>query len=198
MAPIQEVQIPREDSWSTRQAVSHHLYWRRSLFIARRYQIIKWVHYGIRGPEFILAIILGQQKAIVNCQAHYRSGNGFIGFRTVFRSYSSARICEGTLQREVDLVVFQDNSAVIQIVDSGYSPKLRRLKKVFKINIGSVHEWFKENTTSRLLFIKTALQRVDPFTKPLPVAKWLEALERMNVLVVPLKFLQRSPTHSCI
>ena len=93
---------------------------------------------------------------------------------------------ECMLQREVDLVVFQDNSAVIQIVESGYSPKLWHLKKIFKINIGSIHEWFKDNSISRFLYIKTALQRADPFTKPLPVAKWLEALKQMNVSVVPL------------
>lgn len=70
-------------------------------------------------------------------------------------------LLECVLQRNVGLFVYQDNSTVIQIVDSGYSPKLRHLKKVFKINIGSIHEFFYQNETSKLLYIKTALQRAD-------------------------------------
>ena len=33
----------------------------------------------------------------------------------------------------------------------------------------------------KLLYIETTSQRADPFTKPLPVAKWGEALELMGV-----------------
>ena len=66
---------------------------------------------------------------------------------------------ECMLQREVDLVVQQDNFAVIQIVDSGYLPKLRHLKRVFKINVGAIHEFFQENQTSRLLYISIAACR---------------------------------------
>jgi hypothetical protein len=85
---------------------------------------------------------------------------------------------ECMLQREVDLVVFQDNSAVIQIVDSGYSPKLRHLKKVFKINIGSIHEWFKDNSTSRFLYIKTALQRLIHSQSP---SRWRNGWKHLNL-----------------
>eukprot|EP00435_Cladocopium_sp_Y103_P014697 s1958_g3.t1 len=78
---------------------------------------------------------------------------------------------ECILQREVSLFSYQDNSAVIQIVETGYSAKLRHLKKVFKLNIGSIHEFFCENETALLLYIKTSLQRADPFTKPLPLQR---------------------------
>ena len=88
---------------------------------------------------------------------------------------------ECVLQREIQMFGYQDNSAVIQIVDSGYSPKLRHFKKVFKINIGSIHEFFSENETAKLLYIKAAAQRAYPFMKPLPVAKWIGALQQMNV-----------------
>ena len=33
----------------------------------------------------------------------------------------------------------------------------------------------------KLLYIKTTSQKADPFTKPLPVAKWGEALDLMGV-----------------
>ena len=92
-------------------------------------------------------------------------------------------LLETILGRQVELVCYQDNSAVIQIVAAGYSPKLRHLNKTFRINIGSIHEVFKENDDCLLLYIKTAMQRADPFTKPLPVAKWPEALQQLNVQV---------------
>ena len=100
---------------------------------------------------------------------------------------------ECILQREVSLFSYQDNSAVIQIVESGYSAKLRHLKKVFKLNIGSIHEFFSENEYVLLLYIKTSLQRADPFTKPLPVAKWAEALDQMNLQITVHWFLHRLP-----
>ena len=93
-------------------------------------------------------------------------------------------LLESVFDRQVELTCFQDNSVVIQIVAAGYSPKLRHLNKTFRINIGSIHECFEDNDACNLLYIKTALQRADPFTKPLPVAKWPEALELLVIKVV--------------
>ena len=92
-------------------------------------------------------------------------------------------LLETVFGRQVELTCYQDNSAVIQIVAAGYSPKLRHLNKTFRINVGSIHEIFDENDDCLLLYIKTAMQRADPFTKPLPVAKWPEALRQLNVQV---------------
>lgn len=89
---------------------------------------------------------------------------------------------ECILQREVSSFSYQDNSAVIHTKETGYSAKLRHLKKVFKLNIGSIHEFFSENEIALLLCMRTSLQRADPFAKPLRVAKWAEALEQMNLL----------------
>ena len=93
-------------------------------------------------------------------------------------------LLETVFGRQVELVCYQDNPAVIQIVAAGYSLKLRHLNKTFRINIGSIYEVFKENDDCLLLYIKTAMQRADPFTKPLPVAKWTEALHQLNVQVL--------------
>ena len=91
-------------------------------------------------------------------------------------------LLETIWDKSVELVCYQDNSAVIQIVAAGYSPKLRHLNKTFKINIGSISEWFSENSdSSSLLYIKTELQRADAFTKPLPVAKWPTALDQLGI-----------------
>ena len=88
---------------------------------------------------------------------------------------------EQVFNRRVGLRCYQDNAAVIQTVEAGYSPKLKHMNKTFRINLGSIYECFKEDETMKLLYIKTTSQRADPFTKPLPVAKWGEALDLMGV-----------------
>ena len=70
---------------------------------------------------------------------------------------------------------------MIQIFEAGYSPKLKHMSKTFRINLGSIYECFKEDEMMKLLYIKTTSQRSDPFIKPLPVAKWGEALDLMGV-----------------
>ena len=88
---------------------------------------------------------------------------------------------EQVFDRKVELRCYQDNAAVIQIVEAGYSPKLKHMNKTFRINLGSIYECFKEDKMMKLLYIKTTSQKADPFTKPLPVAKWGEALDLMGV-----------------
>ena len=66
-------------------------------------------------------------------------------------------LLETVFGRQVELVRYQDNPAVIQIVAAGYSLKLRHLNKTFRINIGSIYEVFKENDDCLLLYIKTAM-----------------------------------------
>ena len=88
---------------------------------------------------------------------------------------------EQVFDRKVELRCYQDNAAVIQIVEAGYSPKLKHMNKTFRINLGSIYECFKEDEMMKLLYIKTTSQKADPFTKPLPVAKWGEALDLMGV-----------------
>ena len=55
------------------------------------------------------------------------------------------------------------------------------MNKTFRANLGSLYECFKEDEMTKLLYIKTTSQRADPFTKPLPVARWGEALELICV-----------------
>ena len=80
----------------------------------------------------------------------------------------------------VELVCQQHNASVIQIVHGGYSPKLRRMKKVHKLNLSSLYEVF-EDPMVKLQYIQTALQHADPFTKALEPCKWSNALELMSI-----------------
>jgi hypothetical protein len=87
---------------------------------------------------------------------------------------------ETVLDRPIDLICQQDNASVIQIVHGGYSPKLRHMKKVHKLNLSSLYEVF-EDPHVKLQYIKTDLQRADPFTKALEPCKWNAALELMHI-----------------
>ena len=70
-------------------------------------------------------------------------------------------LLETSRGRQVELTCYQDNSAVIEIVAAGHSPKLRRLSKIFRVSIGSVRGILKERDRE---------QGADPFTQPFPVA----------------------------
>jgi hypothetical protein len=48
-------------------------------------------------------------------------------------------LCETISNRPIDLVCQQNNASAIQIVHGGYSPKLRRMKKVHKLNLPSLY-----------------------------------------------------------
>ena len=87
---------------------------------------------------------------------------------------------EIVLNRPVDLTCQQDNASVIQLVHGGYSPKLRHLKKVHKINLSALYEVFNSPDVM-LQYIKSAMQLADPFTKALEPCKWSEALQLMHI-----------------
>ena len=61
---------------------------------------------------------------------------------------------ETILNRPVELVCQQDNASVIQIVHGGYSPKLRHVKKVHKLNLSALYEVF-EDPSVKLQYTKT-------------------------------------------
>ena len=52
---------------------------------------------------------------------------------------------EQVFGRRVELRCYQDNAAVIQIVEAGYSPKLKHMNKTCRINLGPIYECFKED-----------------------------------------------------
>ena len=87
---------------------------------------------------------------------------------------------EQIFDRPVVLECLQDNSAVIAMVASGYSPKLRHMSKTQRIELGSIYEAFEEAGTV-LLYIKTDKQRADPMTKNLLPQAWPEALKLLGI-----------------
>ena len=87
---------------------------------------------------------------------------------------------EKVLNREVTMQCHQDNSAVIQIVHAGYSPKLRHVSKTHRIDLSSLYEVF-EDPYMRLTYINTEKQCADIFTKALTPAKFPAALRLLQM-----------------
>ena len=85
-------------------------------------------------------------------------------------------LAELVFGHEVELHCYQDNSAVIQIVQRGYSAKLRHVSKTHRINLSSLYEAFEDPRT-HLGYIATDKQCADIFTKALQPVKFPAALE---------------------
>ena len=78
--------------------------------------------------------------------------------------------------------VFEDNQATIKVIRNGYSPKLRHLPRVHKVNLSSVKE-VCDTEEIQLEYVETDKQASDIFTKALPPHKWQAALEMLGIRV---------------
>ena len=89
---------------------------------------------------------------------------------------------ETILQRRVELLFWEDNTASIQILDSGRSPPLRHLGRTHGISLA----WLHEQTTVdgiTLSHCDSAFQLADIFTKPFDrVSDWQENQSRTDYL----------------
>ena len=84
------------------------------------------------------------------------------------------------LQRPVDLIIHEDNQATIQVVEQGYSSKLRHITRTHKINLGSLNEVLQQKGI-KVQYIETTQQAADIFTKALEPLKWPNAIELLNI-----------------
>ena len=85
------------------------------------------------------------------------------------------------LGRDMQLRVFEDNSATLTVVEAGYSPQLRHLLKIQKCSIDLVHRLFHVLRVGELEHIPTTEQTADIFTKSLSGPGWIHALQLLHV-----------------
>ena len=95
-----------------------------------------------------------EQKAVSNGSVYDRSRDDIFGSGLFSEALPMQEFLEQVFDRKVELRCYQDNAAVIQIVEAGYSPKLKHMNKTFRINLGSIYECFKEDEMMKLLYIK--------------------------------------------
>ena len=84
------------------------------------------------------------------------------------------------LGRRVTLKLREDSEACAKVVSTGYSRKLRHLKRTHKVNIAAVKEQLDREDTM-LELVNTSRQKADIFTKALQSAKWPAAMELLGI-----------------
>ena len=84
------------------------------------------------------------------------------------------------LSCNVPTTYHQDNEAVIRILASGYSAKLRHSGRVHRINIAAMSEQLaSENVTA--VYCHTQEQIANGFTKAIPPAEWNHMLQQLGM-----------------
>jgi hypothetical protein len=90
------------------------------------------------------------------------------------------------LGRPVEIRIMEDNAATIAASYKGYSPSLRHLPRMNRTSIGFLYDCLtqvadKENGKIEMLKVETDLHKGDMFTKQLVVAKFLAAMQLINM-----------------
>ena len=96
------------------------------------------------------------------------------------------QLFETLLGRRVNLEVCEDNQATMQVVQRGYSSKLRHITRTHKVNLGSLAEFF-EDPHNVLKYTETTQQVADIFTKAVEGSKWQNAISLLRVGCFPNK-----------
>ena len=78
----------------------------------------------------------------------------------------------------VPIIFFQDNETVLVILKSGYSPKLRHLGRVHRVNVASMAEIFEQEDFSAT-YVNSKDQLANGLTKVIPPAEWSEMLTQL-------------------
>ena len=81
-----------------------------------------------------------------------------------------------------EIILKQDNEAVIKIVRNKYSVKLRHCGRVHRVNIASISEVINDDSHMiKLEYCNTQVQLANPLTKILVPLHWSQALMQMCV-----------------
>jgi len=86
------------------------------------------------------------------------------------------------LKAQVPMTCQQDNTATIQVINNGFSAKLRHLGKTHKININGLYDIFRLEEDVALQHCPTDMQSADIFTKNLEAHKWSHALSMVGIV----------------
>ena len=88
---------------------------------------------------------------------------------------------EQLLERPVKVNYRQDNQAVVDIVTSGYSAKLRHAPRVHRVNVSSVSEVLSDQFLHSIWYTKTSEQIANGLTKVISPAEWPSMLEQLCI-----------------
>ena len=75
---------------------------------------------------------------------------------------------------------FQDNSAVLQVLEAGYSARLRHCGRVHKVNIAAVSEALQDESVNAQ-HCTTLQQKANSFTKIIRPNEWSLTLQQLSL-----------------
>ena len=84
-------------------------------------------------------------------------------------------------ETDINVKLEQDNDAVLKIISSKYSVKLRHCNRVHRVNIASICETLEKENTLELRHCKSEFQRGNSLTKVIPPCQWQDALNQLCV-----------------
>lgn len=88
---------------------------------------------------------------------------------------------EHLMQRPVPVNYRQDNQAVVQILETGYSAKLRHAPRVHRVNVSSVHEVLQDEHMHAVWYTQTSEQIANGLTKVITPAEWPAMLKQLCI-----------------
>ena len=88
---------------------------------------------------------------------------------------------EHLMQRQVPVNYRQDIQAVVQILGTGYSAKLRHAPRVHRVNVSSVHEVLTSEHAHAVWYTQTTEQIANGLTKVITPAEWPAMLKQLSI-----------------
>ncbi|CAE7808317.1 GIP [Symbiodinium sp. CCMP2592] len=85
---------------------------------------------------------------------------------------------QSAFKSTVPIIFYQDNETVLAILKSGYSPKLRHLGRVHRVNVASMAEIFEQEDFSAT-YVNSTDQLANGLTKIIPPAEWSDMLTQL-------------------
>ena len=82
---------------------------------------------------------------------------------------------QSAIECTVPIIFFQDNETVLAILKSGYSPKLRHLGRVHRVNVASITEIFEQEDFSAT-YVNSKDELANDLINVIPPAEWSEML----------------------
>ena len=117
-----------------------------------------------------------------SCVSHSTPEAEFVSLSSGLRVGALPVCCllESYTNQEIDIIVEEDNTATIQILNKGRSPVLRHLSKTHRINLGATCEICKLSQIT-VRHCDTENMLADSFTKALKQPAFVSALEALCV-----------------
>ena len=140
------------------------------------------VFLALSGPNTFVPLAAVSKRQ--SCVSHSTAEAEIVAANTAVRTMGlpTKTLLEFILNREVDLLLHEDNQATLRVMKTGKSASLRHLSRTHHVNLA----WITERVNDSELipqYIETDRQAADIFTKPFTnVTKWSAALDLIGLV----------------